>query len=81
MNKINKILLGEISNKQLNINHFIDYLNEKHGRSGLVFSNENNAIIIYNYTKLEKRELSKFEGILEGINYDETSDKTGRFAG
>jgi len=80
MNKINKIILGEIK-KNLNMNDFIDYLNEKYGRSGLIFSNENSAIIIYNYTKLEKRELSKFEGILEGINYDEASDKTGRFTG
>jgi len=80
MNKINKIILGEIK-KNLNMNDFIDFLNEKYGRSGLIFSNENNAIIIYNYTKLEKRELSKFEGILEGINYDEASDKTGRFTG
>ncbi len=63
------------------MNDFIDYLNEKYGRSGLIFSNENNTIIIYNYTKLEKRELSKFEGILEGINYDEASNKTGRFTG
>ena len=80
MNKINKIILGDIK-KNLNMNDFIDYLNEKYGRSGLIFSNENNTIIIYNYTKLEKRELSKFEGILEGINYDEASNKTGRFTG
>jgi len=77
MNKINKIILGEIK-KEIDINVFVDYLNNNHGKSGIVFSNENKVIIIYNYTKLEKRDLSKFEGILEGINYDESSDKIGR---
>jgi hypothetical protein len=76
MNKINKIIIGEIK-KEIDINLFVDYLNNNHGKSGVVFSNENKTIIIYNYTKLEKRELSKFEAIIEGINYDESSNKVG----
>jgi len=68
MNKINKIMLGNI-NVDLNVNLFIEFLNEKYGRNGLVFSNENNMILIYRYKKIEKHELSRLEGILEGINY------------
>lgn len=69
MNKINKIMLGNI-NVDLNVNLFIEFLNEKYGRNGLVFSNENNMILIYRYKKIEKHELSRLEGILEGINYN-----------
>lgn len=69
MNKINKIMLGNIS-VDLNVNLFIEFLNEKYGRNGLVFSNENNMILIYRYKKIEKHELSRLEGILEGINYN-----------
>jgi hypothetical protein len=76
MNKINKIIVGEIK-KQIDMNLLVDYLNNNHGKSGIVFSNENKLIIIYNYTKLEKRELSKFEAIIEGINYEESPNKSG----
>lgn len=79
MQKINKIILSEIK-KNINVNFFVDFLNEKYAKNGVIFTNENNTIIIYNYKKLEKHELSKFEGIIEGINYCDTPEsrnKTG----
>lgn len=76
MNKVNKIVLGEI-NKNIDLNIFVDFLNEKYSRNGLMFSNEGNTLLIYNYTKLDKKDLHRFEGILEGINYDPNESKTG----
>jgi hypothetical protein len=76
MNKVNKIILGEIK-KNIDLNIFVDFLNEKYSRNGLMFSNDSNTIIIYNYTKIDKKDLQRFEGILEGINYDPNESKTG----
>jgi hypothetical protein len=76
MNKVNKIILGEIK-KNIDLNVFVDFLNEKYSRNGLMFSNDSNTIIIYNYTKIDKKDLQRFEGILEGINYDPNESKTG----
>jgi len=63
--------------KNIDLNVFVDFLNEKYSRNGLMFSNDSNTIIIYNYTKIDKKDLQRFEGILEGINYDPNESKTG----